>query len=88
MATPMGVDSLPLAGLAILGIAFVTASLRSRGRLPFAVSDGAYVAVSIGAVFLVAQFAVDSTLDTIGVLFIGSFAWGTGCETGRNDRER
>lgn len=88
MVTPIGADALPLAGLAILVVAFATASLQSRGRLPFAVSDGASVAVSMAAVFLVAQFAVGSTSETVVVLFVGSFPLAIGYEIGRIDRER
>ncbi|WP_424016010.1 hypothetical protein ACOZ35_08890 [Halorubrum xinjiangense] len=88
MVIPTDIGALPLAGLALLGVTFATASLQSRGRLPFAVPEGAYTSVSMGAVFLVAQFAVDSTWKTVAVLFVGSFAWATGYETGRSERER
>ena len=79
---------LPLAGLALLCATFASAALRSRGRLPFAPSEGAFVAVSVAGVFLVAQFLVDSDLDTVAVLLVGCVAWGIGYETGRGGAER
>ena len=85
MITPTVV--LPLAGLALLCAAFASAALRSRSRLPFASSEGAFVAVSVAGVFLVAQFLVDSDLKTVVVLLVGCVAWGTGYEVGRGDAE-
>ena len=79
---------LPLAGLAVLCAAFASAALRSRGQLPFAPSEGAFVAASVAGVFLVAQFLTDSDLETAAILFVGCVAWGIGYETGRADAER
>ncbi|MDB2274298.1 hypothetical protein PM022_07005 [Halorubrum ezzemoulense] len=79
---------LPLFGLTLLGAVFVTAALQSRGRLPFAVPEGAYVAVSVGAVSVVAQSLVGSDRETVAILAVGALAWATGYETARGDDER
>ncbi|ELZ38574.1 hypothetical protein [Halorubrum tebenquichense] len=78
---------LPLVGLTLLGAMFVIASLRARDGLPFAVPEGAYVSVSIGAVFLVANFLVGSDRETVAILAVGALAWATGYETARGDDE-
>ena len=78
-----GVGALPVLGLLILGATLVTAMLQSRNRLPFTLSESAYTGVSVGAIFLVASFLVDSTLETIVILCVGCFAWGAGYEIGQ-----
>ncbi len=65
MITPAGVGAFPVLGLLILCTTLVTAMLQSRNRLPFTLSEGTYVGVSVGSVFLVASFLVDSTWETI-----------------------
>lgn len=88
MLPPIGVDTLPLVGIAIIGVLFVMASLQSRNRLPFIISEGAYISISTAAALLVAQFLVDSTSKTIIIFAVGSLAWGVGYETGQIDRKR
>jgi len=80
--------ALPLFGLTLLGAVFVTAALQSRGRLPFAVPEGAYVALSVGAVSIVAQSLVGSEWETVAILAVGGLAWTTGYETARAGDER
>ncbi|SNR48428.1 hypothetical protein [Halorubrum vacuolatum] len=88
MTTLAGVGALPMLGLLILGTTLVTAMLQSRNRLPFTPSERAYIGVSVGAVFLVASFLVDSTWETIVILCVGCFAWGAGYEVGQISEER
>mgnify|MGYP000102448918 FL=1 len=79
---------LPLVGVAVLCATFASAALWSRGRLPFAPSEGLFVAASVGGVSLVAQSLVNSDLKTVAILFVGWVAWGIGYETGRGGAER
>ena len=83
MVTLAGVGPLPVLGSLILGATLVTVMLQSRNRLPFTLSESAYTGISVGAVFLVANFLVDSTSETIVILCVGCFAWGAGYEFGQ-----
>ena len=78
-----GIGTLPLVGILILGATLVTVMLQSRNYLPFTLSEGVYIGISFGAVYLVASFLVDSTWETIVILGVGFIAWGAGYETGQ-----
>ena len=76
---------LPLVGVAVLCVTFASAALRSRGRLPFALSEGPFVAVSVGGISLVAQTFFDSDTALVAVMLVGCLAWAVGYEVGRGD---
>ncbi|TKX87260.1 hypothetical protein EXE43_04105 [Halorubrum sp. SS5] len=76
---------LRLVGVAVLCATFVSAALRSRGRLPFAPSEGLFVAVSVGGISLVAQTFFDSDAALVAVMLVGCLAWAIGYEVGRGD---
>ena len=88
MAITTSLGTLPLAGIVALALTFVAADLQSRNRLPVSIPEGVYVGVSMGAALLVAQFLIESTWGTVGVLAVGGLCWAIGHETGQIARNQ
>lgn len=72
----------------VIAVAFVWATaavmrVQTANWLPLDLSEGAYVAASMAAVFLFAQFASDSPWETVLLLALGTGAWLAGYYVGR-----
>ncbi|PHQ46125.1 hypothetical protein DJ68_09000 [Halorubrum sp. C3] len=81
----MGADNVDVFQRLVFSVPPLSRQLPAMAVLGVVYSVVAFVAVSVAGVFLVAQFLVDSDLDTVAVLLVGCLAWAIGYEVGRRD---